>query len=99
MEESIKIYVFIKVTILYKHRNVFRKLSLKEVDHFTKKQLLGKHPCTIRDLMQFFSIIIHPRIRRVLVLSCPTRNSETTQKKKKRKRQRKKNRKKNRKRS
>ena len=41
-------------TILYKHRNVFRKLSLKEVDHFTKKQLLGKHSCAIRDLMQIF---------------------------------------------
>lgn len=40
--------------ILYKYRNVFWKLSLKEVDRFTKKQLLGKHSCAIRDLMQFF---------------------------------------------
>lgn len=42
-------------TILYKHRNVFRKLSVKEVDHFAKKQLLGKHSCAVRDLMQFLS--------------------------------------------
>ena len=44
-------------TILYKHRNVFRKLSLKEIDHFTKKQLLGKHSCAVRDLMHFFPLL------------------------------------------
>ena len=39
---------------LYKNRNTLRKLSLKEVDRYTKKQLLGKHSCAVRDLLQIF---------------------------------------------
>ena len=39
---------------LYKHRNVLRKLSLKEIDKYTKIQLLGKYSCAVRDLLAVF---------------------------------------------
>ena len=39
---------------LYKHRNVLRKLALKQVDRYTKRQLLGKHSCAIKDLLSIF---------------------------------------------
>ena len=41
-------------TRLYKHRNVIRRLSLKEIDKYTKRQLLGKHSCAVRDLLTVF---------------------------------------------
>ena len=41
-------------TRLYKHRNTFRKLATKQVDRFTKRQLLGKHSSAIKDLLDTF---------------------------------------------
>ena len=40
---------------LYINRNTLRKLSLKEVDRYTKKQLLRKHSCAVRAFLQIFS--------------------------------------------
>ena len=41
-------------TKLYKHKNVLRKLALKEIDKYTKRQLLGKYSCAIKDLLTIF---------------------------------------------
>ena len=41
-------------SILYKHRNVLRKLTLKEIDRYTKRQLLGKYSCAVKDLLGIF---------------------------------------------
>ena len=39
---------------LYKHRNVLRKLAQKEIDPYTKKELISKHSLAIRDLLCVF---------------------------------------------
>ena len=41
-------------SILYKHRNVLRKLTLKEIERYTKRQLLGKYSCAVKDLLGIF---------------------------------------------
>lgn len=61
---------------LYKNRNTLRKLSLKEVDRYTKKQLLGKHSCAVRDLLQIFFNYYSPTNTENLITFLPCTESE-----------------------
>ena len=61
---------------LYKNRNTLRKLSLKEVDRYTKKQLLGKHSCAVRDLLEIFSHYYSPTNTENLITFLPCTESE-----------------------
>lgn len=41
-------------TRLYKHRVVLRKLSLRQIDIYTKRRLLGKHSLAVKELLDVF---------------------------------------------
>ena len=48
-------------TRLYKNKNVLRKLALKEIDKYTKRQLLGKYSCAIKELLTIFFHYYSPK--------------------------------------
>ena len=66
-------------SILYQHRNMIRKLTLKEIDRYTKRQLLGKYSCAVKDCWAYFSTIIQPKIRKTHLIYCLTQNLLMTQ--------------------
>ena len=67
-------------SILYKHRNVLRKLTLKEIDRYTKRQLLGKNvQVLLKICWAYFFTIIRPKIRKTHLIYCLTQNLLMTQ--------------------
>ena len=48
-------------TRLYKNKNLLRKLALKEIDKYTKRQLLGKYSCAIKELLTIFFHYYSPK--------------------------------------